>query len=358
MKQGKGKQGQLPQTRRERPPWQALCEPDAKPGPQQAYGAAQSHVLNDDYMERFEKGFAELAGLSGTPARPEPPQRTAYLPEGHVISGAMDSKLCFWRKGSVRSDTLKGGHSGPISALAHLASAGGVLSASYDKTLRWWECSGGTALPRCTAELTGHTAPVLQLCSDGASSAASGDRGGGLVAWDLQTGTARLQIKGAHAGHVTALCMGTTATAWDCISGGQDGMLVAWDFRSKASIWRAAAHVNQAGKGAVGNVVDLGTSIGTAGADGTVSLWQPQSGAAKPVASIRLPDFPYCLTAADSVMFCGCGDGFILAISEAGGKELYRLKGNAAAVRTLDVMGSSLVAAGDDGSAVTFSFGV
>lgn len=122
MKQGSAKQQQQQQQQqrtrcRERPPWQD-CETNTQPGqyccmqadchvnlrfperplflpiksqlvnviislpvctdialmdwladPRQAFSAAQSHLLNDDYMERFEKGFAELTGLAGTADR-------------------------------------------------------------------------------------------------------------------------------------------------------------------------------------------------------------------------------------------------------------------------------------------------
>lgn len=74
----------------------------------------------------------------------------------------MDSKLCFWRKGSTKSDTLANGHSAPISSLAPLVATPGFLSASYDKTLRLWLSSGSSA-PRCDGELTGHKAYVMQV---------------------------------------------------------------------------------------------------------------------------------------------------------------------------------------------------
>lgn len=77
-----------------------------------------------------------------------------------MLAGGMDSKLCFWRKGMVRSITLDG-HAAPISALAALPDAAAVLSASYDKSLRVW--STATAPPRPAGELTGHAAPVLQV---------------------------------------------------------------------------------------------------------------------------------------------------------------------------------------------------
>ena len=75
-----------------------------------------------------------------------------YLPDGRIVSGAMDSKVCVWAAKGVSSQTLEG-HSGAVSALEVLKNQGtGVLvaSASYDKSIRLWQVSPHHHHPRPT----------------------------------------------------------------------------------------------------------------------------------------------------------------------------------------------------------------
>lgn len=60
---------------------------------------------------------------------------TAWLPDGRVVSGAMDSKICLWAAGSVACRDLTG-HSGPVSVVKRAGAHGWAASASYDKTVR------------------------------------------------------------------------------------------------------------------------------------------------------------------------------------------------------------------------------
>ena len=61
----------------------------------------------------------------------------ACLPGGQVVSGGMDAKLWLWPSGSTRGLQMEG-HSGPISKVEYDRHIGGVVSASYDKTVRLW----------------------------------------------------------------------------------------------------------------------------------------------------------------------------------------------------------------------------
>ena len=70
------------------------------------------------------------------------------------------------------------------------------------------------------------------------------------------------------------------------------------------------------------------------------------------VSSTQLPDFPYSLACRPDSMtaLCGCGDGSVLAVDAGSGEVMHNQKCNAAAVRMLHLGGSSVLAAGDDGS--------
>lgn len=94
----------------------------------------------------------------------------AYTPQGHIVSGAMDSKVCLWKVGSTRCFYLLG-HSGSVSKVHPLNDM--VASSSYDKTIRLWTITKGAQV----ACLKGHKAPILEMeASETSGSIATGKR--------------------------------------------------------------------------------------------------------------------------------------------------------------------------------------
>ncbi|KAK9860355.1 hypothetical protein WJX84_004348 [Apatococcus fuscideae] len=249
-----------------------------------------------------------------------------YLPDGRIVSGAMDSKVCVWAAKGVSSQTLEG-HSGAVSALEVLKNQGtGVLvaSASYDKSIRLWQMDMSGPSP--ASQLTGHKAPILQLKA-GPGALASGDRSGGLAVWDLTIGVASWRALDAHDGHVTALT------------------------------WSQSLHPTSAKE-----PVELGIAqreAGSAGgrkgpgSDGSVAVADPRAGS-KMLGRVKLTDFPYSLTAVGGLAVCGCGDGSLHVIDAAMPATLYALGAQKAAVRTVWASGDQLVCSGDDGSVLCF----
>ena len=148
-----------------------------------------------------------------------------YLPDGRVISGGMDSMLCVWEVNSTRCQPLAA-HAAPISAIDVSTALGLAASASYDKSVRLWDVSCSRVTE--SSNLTGHTAPVLQLSCGSRDSIISGDRGGTVICWGVATQSIATKLKDAHVGHVTALAWqhdpnGLCTDSF--FSGGQDGHL-------------------------------------------------------------------------------------------------------------------------------------
>jgi WD40 repeat protein len=288
-----------------------------------------------------------------------------HLPAtGGVVSGGMDSKLCLWDRGRATCQDLAG-HAGSISQLV-LAQPDGArfISASYDKTLILWDAGSSQQLQR----LSGHKAPVLQLCTQaasGSSAAASGDRGGAVLVWDLEASRPGCSLHSAHQGHVTALAWGKGGVQCSSergllFSGGQDGCLRGWDCRvsHQSPAAEVVAHVSAGGHGAVSSILPAeqgGHLVVTAGADGWVKAFEGRQGMQQ-VWAARLPDFPYSMAAHGGLVLVGCGDGSLLVMDRASGSTQYTLAASTVAVRTIHAGGHQLVVGGDDGTALLYEF--
>ncbi|KAG2433008.1 hypothetical protein HXX76_008735 [Chlamydomonas incerta] len=316
-----------------------------------------------------------------------------YCPDGRIVSGGMDSKLWVWPAGGTRGMQAEA-HFGPISQVKYDPSSGLVASASYDKTIRLWQLG---ARPHEAGCLQGHEAPVLEMIVNNSGRIVSGDRSGHVLLWDTSSSGVSWRMKNVHQGHVTSLAWfepggigrgassgsggfgadgrssggnnsssgggagaGGDANLAGCfVTGGQDGVVRVWDPRSKTNVAEVQLHVNEQGHGAVGDIIAGGPAAGgmvvTAGADGTVRTLDPRLGFAL-CGTVRLTNFPYSMTAAGGLAVVGCGDGSIHFIDIQSARTLYALGANRAAVRCLEATHDRLLASGDDGKAVLYSF--
>eukprot|EP00198_Chlamydomonas_reinhardtii_P013322 XP_001702659.1 predicted protein [Chlamydomonas reinhardtii] len=318
-----------------------------------------------------------------------------YCPDGRIVSGGMDSKLWMWPAGGTRGMQAEA-HFGPISQVKYDPSSGLVASASYDKTIRLWQLG---ARPHEAGCLQGHEAPVLEMIVNNSGRIVSGDRSGNVLLWDTSSSGVSWRMKNVHQGHVTSLAWfdtggpgrgassggggggggfgadgrgsggaaGGARSAGDAdanlagcfVTGGQDGVVRVWDPRSKTNVAKVQLHVNEQGHGAVGDIIAGGAAAGgmvvTAGADGTVRTLDPRLGFAL-CGTVRLTNFPYSMTAAGGLAVVGCGDGSIHFIDIQSARTLYALGANRAAVRCLEATHDRLLASGDDGNAVLYSF--
>ncbi|KAG2448714.1 hypothetical protein HYH02_006070 [Chlamydomonas schloesseri] len=305
-----------------------------------------------------------------------------YCPDGRIVSGGMDSKLWVWPAGGTRGMQAEA-HFGPISQVKYDPASGLVASASYDKTIRLWQLG---ARPHEAGCLQGHDAPVLEMIVNNSGRIVSGDRSGHVLLWDTSASGVSWRMKNVHQGHVTSLAWfdtggaagrsggggggssggagaggaaGDTNLAGCFVTGGQDGVVRVWDPRSKTNVAKVQLHVNEQGHGAVGDIIAGGAAAGgmvvTAGADGTVRTLDPRLGFAL-CGTVRLTNFPYSMTAAGGLAVVGCGDGSIHFIDIPSARTMYALGANRAAVRCLEATHDRLMASGDDGNAVLYTF--
>lgn len=210
----------------------------------------------------------------------------------------------------------------------------------------------------------------------------SGTRSGSLHLWDLASATLLGTARAAHHPGQQVTCVLAlppdiaTGGGGDHVfaTGGQDGRVNIWDTRANALSGSAAcvqrvachAHADAAGGGrtaAVGCLAVVGPFLCSGGAEGRVCVLDPRAGFGVVKAfhhhgggsGVTSP--VYALKAADrSVLFSGGGDGMVLAYDVRGLALCYGLHANRGAVRCLAASEEVVVAAGDDGKALVYSF--
>ena len=282
-----------------------------------------------------------------------------HIPDGRVLSGGMDNKLCLWSSSGTRCNDLIG-HSSSVSCVVASSNCKYALSGGYDKTIRVWNLKGAGSEAAC---LMGHKAPVM--CMDWASYGVdggntglllSGSRDGVAVVWDIGAGSDARLLKG-HRGHITAVSWVNGEAM--CLTGAQDGRVQIWDARTSESVARIPAHIGGAVNDIVcssDNGVNGGPLIATSGADKKIQLLDPRSGF-RPLATIEHhKDFIYSMKSIGANLLTGGGDGILLVHEFSTGKLLYGLGANQGAVRCIAGTEDKLVAAGDDGNALVYDF--
>lgn len=307
----------------------------------------------------------------------------SHCPDGRVLSGGMDSKLCLWNaSGAVCVDLT--GHLGSISRVRTHAARNYAISSAYDRTLRVWDLRSKTEMACCT----GHDAPILDfIWADDVI--ASGDRGGTVRLWDAMRAQFVAALKG-HKGHITSMLAlpesctggggGTDAAltdAADVIVGGatstpssgggagtsliatgaQDGHIRVWDLRARINAFNMLAHPG-------GAINEMGVTLGdsppllcSVGADGRMLVLEPRA-SFRPLWEFTgiTPDFIYSMLVLDDLAFTGDGHGKVTCFDVRGGTQQYTLEAGTNAIRCMGATASNLICAGDDGNAIIFDF--
>jgi WD40 repeat protein len=152
----------------------------------------------------------------------------AYLRDGSIVSGSMDSQVLFWRRGSAQGVRL-----GVHESCARLAAAGdGVVSVGYDGCVRAFAARGEVACVAVGRQLT-------QLAALHGGRFAVGSRGGAVALVGLAGGLRLLWRVRAHRGGVVSLGACPPGSPDDFLSGGGDGRCALW--RGGENVWCSPA---------------------------------------------------------------------------------------------------------------------
>jgi len=138
-------------------------------------------------------------------------------------------------------------------------------------------------------------------------------------------------------------------------TGDQAGTLRLWDLRMA----QKAAMSKQAHPGGAINEMKYSSTtctFVTAGADKSIMVNDARMNMRTIVTFDSHKDFIYSLQVADNFIFSGSGDGMLLVHDIKTSELLYGLGANAAGVRCIEVTEQLLIAAGDDGNAITYVF--
>eukprot|EP00796_Vickermania_ingenoplastis_P005891 gene5891-4208_t len=275
-----------------------------------------------------------------------------FLPTGEVLSGGMDSKLCLWNSvlsGPPRCQDLLG-HIGSISQV-DVNTQGTAISASYDRTLRIWDCSGGG---REIGVLSGHKAPVMQFSWAG-TQVISGDREGHAKIWDLPTATT-LATLSTKRGQIGALChLLHTDFGNLTMFGDQGGVLTVLDTRKgKAPVFQEELHPG----GVLSGIKTIAETpyVVTCGADRNIHVLDPRQNFQIVHTLSEHQDFIYSMETFGNLVLSGASNGWLLVHDAFTGKCCYGLGANTAAVREIFATPEYCVCAGDDGKAAVYDF--
>lgn len=187
----------------------------------------------------------------------------AWNGSGLLASGSTDRTARLWSLDTgVVTQTLVG-HGGPVDGVTF--SGDSVVTASADRTVRWWSATDGEAthshplehpLVSCTADRSGRIV-------------ATGGTGGDVTVFIDEI--VERSIPGAHQGPIFAVELSADGT--ELLTTGADGLARLWSTESGTVLHTFRGHRGPVLAGALGHGV-----IVTGSSDGTVRIWDPVTG--------------------------------------------------------------------------------
>eukprot|EP01137_Pigoraptor_chileana_P031371 Opistho-2@19107 len=236
----------------------------AVPSPDGTRFAVGFHLGCAAIVNRFGEVIAPLIRESTSPSI------CAAWAADQVVIGCGDGKIRSFLASTGAAGVVFAGHEAAVTSVTYCASRSLFASTSNDTSARLWRITGGGVT--CVHVLRGHEAPATS-CSFNAA----GDRlftvgrDAAIVCWNVVSGTCVFTLPSAHADWINSVSVSRSGYI----------MTASNDFNAK--VWRSAGGSLEEVcvlRGHTGAVLsceisdDFGTIAVSAGADGTVRVWQ------------------------------------------------------------------------------------
>lgn len=321
------------------------------------YGVDLNRVERKRRMYSKRDGHSEwVTGVAHVPGSTE------------VLSVGMDGRFCHWRGSSCIRELASAGKSS-LSVLLVDEREPLALTAGYDGVATLWHIdSDAGSLARLAGPRPGATAaaPILSACWR-LGKIACGDRDGRANLYDAATASTLATWAPRQCGHVVSMIALRGDSRELFATGTSDGRIRVWDARSDDGkpCGSIKAHVDDATgfAGAVGALEQLDGGgecnlIVSMGADKAIKVFDLRR-VRDPLFDMRHhDDFPVCMaTLGGRFVISGAANGVVLChdISKEG-VCCWGLGANRGAVRAIHAAAGRLVACGDDGNALSWSF--
>ncbi|MEZ4308698.1 MAG: AAA family ATPase [Polyangiaceae bacterium] len=274
-------------------------------------------------------------------------------PDGlHALSASADRSLRYWALASGDVLGTMQGHEDELTACALTGDGRTAISTSIDATVRLWDVPSGRSI--AVLDNGGEGATACAVTPDGRFVVAGSVRGG-LRRWDRESPGCGAALDG-HGDYVTA-CIVTPKR--QILTASRDGSVRVWDLESGACLHALAVGVDSTARGSEARwITAIATLLGgkhvvAAAGDGSLSRWEVGSGRC-------LQRFGAGHGRVDALsvlhggshLLCGMADGTLAVWDFAAEQRVLRIPAHAAAVSACAVTpdGQRVLSASSDRS--------